>query len=271
MKYTLTWQDFMRQPENKALKESKGIHACKQKFIQEQNKMMWMDPMIINETNSPGVAVANNNSANQGSSTQFITGQAAKVSTFTWAGELSSAVTASANFGITIHALQNGTSFNRNHDDLRKTILLAFVTGSDLASLDLVGLSTTAPDGNPYDVVVTASCHPAFTGPIADTTGSWTQVMANAINGQGAGAILAGFTNTIAPSTLISAATASNGGTLVITNVANGGVPLATTDVASTTGSIASTTLGTDTFHNEQGAQTFEGHLLPYAAMPRKQ
>ena len=41
MKYTLTWQDFMRQPENKQLKESKGIHACKQKYIQayetEQN------------------------------------------------------------------------------------------------------------------------------------------------------------------------------------------------------------------------------------------
>ena len=40
MKYFQTWQDFMRMPENKALKESKGIHACKQKFIQELNRRM---------------------------------------------------------------------------------------------------------------------------------------------------------------------------------------------------------------------------------------
>ena len=48
MKYFQTWQDFMRDPANKALKESKGIHACKQKFIQEQNNMAWYDPMILN-------------------------------------------------------------------------------------------------------------------------------------------------------------------------------------------------------------------------------
>ena len=46
MKYSINWQDFMRDPVNKALKESKGIHACKQKYIQEQNKRMWNDPII---------------------------------------------------------------------------------------------------------------------------------------------------------------------------------------------------------------------------------
>ena len=40
MKYSMTWQDFMRQPENKTLKESKGIQACKQKYLQEQNKCL---------------------------------------------------------------------------------------------------------------------------------------------------------------------------------------------------------------------------------------
>ena len=59
MKYFQTWQDFMRDPANKALKESKGIHACKQKFIQEQNKMMWHDPIIIQENQSPGQSVNN--------------------------------------------------------------------------------------------------------------------------------------------------------------------------------------------------------------------
>ena len=47
MRYFLTWQDFMRQAENKALLESKGMAACKQKFIQAQNKMMWNNPIIL--------------------------------------------------------------------------------------------------------------------------------------------------------------------------------------------------------------------------------
>ena len=49
MKYFQSWQDFMRDPANKSLKESKGIHACKQKFIQEQNRQQWYDPIIITE------------------------------------------------------------------------------------------------------------------------------------------------------------------------------------------------------------------------------
>ena len=58
MKYFQTWQDFMRQPEMMQLKEQKGIHACKQRYIQEQNKMQWFDPAIIAENQSPGVSVA---------------------------------------------------------------------------------------------------------------------------------------------------------------------------------------------------------------------
>ena len=49
MKYMQSWQDFMRMPVNKALKESKGIQACKQKYIQEQNRMQWFDPIIHNK------------------------------------------------------------------------------------------------------------------------------------------------------------------------------------------------------------------------------
>jgi hypothetical protein len=49
MKYQQSWQDFMRMPVNKALKESKGIQACKQKYIQEQNRMQWFDPIIHNK------------------------------------------------------------------------------------------------------------------------------------------------------------------------------------------------------------------------------
>jgi len=47
MNYTLTWKNFMRQPENKKLLESKGMPACVTKFKQMQNKLMWDQPNII--------------------------------------------------------------------------------------------------------------------------------------------------------------------------------------------------------------------------------
>ena len=71
MKFAQSWQDFIRMPEHKALKESKGIHACKQKYIQEQNKMQWHYPNLINETTSPGQST-NNSIAADGTGTPFI-------------------------------------------------------------------------------------------------------------------------------------------------------------------------------------------------------
>tara|TARA_R110000824_G_scaffold108857_3_gene256189 strand:+ start:1868 stop:2017 length:150 start_codon:yes stop_codon:yes gene_type:complete len=46
MSYTLTWQDFMKKPENKKLLESKGMSACKTKFLKEQNRLLWNDPIV---------------------------------------------------------------------------------------------------------------------------------------------------------------------------------------------------------------------------------
>jgi hypothetical protein len=46
MSLTLTWQDFMKRPENKKLLETKGMSACKSKFLQEQNKLQWDVPNI---------------------------------------------------------------------------------------------------------------------------------------------------------------------------------------------------------------------------------
>ena len=84
MKYFQSWQDFMRDPDNKALKESKGIHACKQKYIQEQNKMMWHDPIILQENGDAGESVPAQAAAAAGNSTSYITGNAAEVSTVTF-------------------------------------------------------------------------------------------------------------------------------------------------------------------------------------------
>ena len=99
MKYFQTWQDFMRMPANKALKESKGIHACKQKFIQEQNKMQWYDPMILQEQGPSDLSLVSPAAAGGGGSVGFITGNTAEVSTFTWASG-SSGITGSLTFAL---------------------------------------------------------------------------------------------------------------------------------------------------------------------------
>ncbi len=41
MKHYTSWKDFMKQPENKKLLESKGMQACVKKYKQMQNNMMW--------------------------------------------------------------------------------------------------------------------------------------------------------------------------------------------------------------------------------------
>ena len=260
MKYTLTWQDFMRQPENKQLKESKGIHACKQKYIQEQNKLMWMDPAIINEHQSPA-AVSHNSINSDGGSSQFVTGHTAHVSTFSWATGLTPGFTSSFNAGITVNAINGETDFSKGHVNTRKKILLAFVTGSGDAALG--GLSTTG-----YDIVVSASSD--LTNKDVNASGSLAEALKVAINGQTATAVVGGFTNTIAPSSLITATLSSNSSSLIFTNVTKAAVANTTTDVASTTGSVGVTIQGTDTFFGDVGGQVFDGVLKPYTDMPRK-
>lgn len=260
--FTLNWQDFMKRPEIKVLLEEKGMTAVKQKYAQEQSLLMWNDPLIINEAVSPGVAVSNNNSSAGGSS-QFITGNTAHASIFTWGSDLTGNFTASCNFGIGVHTISDGKTFNAGHQDKRHKILLAFVTGSTLA--DLGGLSS---DG--FDVVVTASIGGA--AELGGGSGSWANIMKDNVAGQTATAVVGGFTNTIAPSTLINTiTTASNGTTFTISHAAAGGVDNAVVyNLSSDTGSIAVSTKGTDTFFNEQGVQIFDGSKLPYANMPRK-
>ena len=128
---------------------------------------------------------------------------------------------------------------------------------------DLGGLSTTG-----IDIVVTASCESLAT----HATGSWGDVMSDNVANQSATATVGGFTNTLAASQLLTVATSStNGATFTITNTFLGGVTDATTTAAAATGSIATTTLGNDTYVNSDGSQTFDGSIRPYTFMPRKQ
>ena len=268
MKYFQTWQDFMRAPENKALKESKGIHACKQKFIQEQNKMQWYDPVMLQEGNQDA-GVVNNANAADGGSTNFLTGKTAEVSTFTWVTNISSSITGSgatnaggATFGITCYTLKAGVDYSYGHTEARKKVLLAIVTGSNMA--DLGGLSSTG-----YDVVVTASYANAAVAASTGVTGSIGNVLANAVANQGATAVLGGFTNTVAPSDLLTVSTGSEGAQgneWTITNVVKGDVLTATTDLASDSGSVAVTTRGAMQF---LGDSDF-GYILSSTTDPHK-
>tara|TARA_R110001592_G_scaffold26720_2_gene99699 strand:+ start:2699 stop:3565 length:867 start_codon:yes stop_codon:yes gene_type:complete len=288
MKYTLTWQDFMRQPENMLLKESKGIFACKQKFIQEQNKLMWMDPMIINEGNQDA-GTTNAANAADGSSTQFITGFTAEAVKFTFdAGvNLSSAGLTGAS-GSRMHGSyfdiegiklpSSDVDFTSGHTNSKKVFRIYFTSGSTLPTIHDPANSTHG-----IHAVVTASIHNAATSNQANDsgagfsnsgslTGSFNVAVRDAINNQSATAVLAGITNTIAPNSYFTASvttTTTNFDTLVITNVNKGAVK----DLYQNgewSGSFSTTTYGTDTYHQEQGGQIFDGGTAPYTSMPRK-
>ena len=112
------------------------------------------------------------------------------------------------------------------------------------------------------------------------------EAFTTAIEGQSATGTVLGFTNTIAPNTLFTATTASTAGgvgnQLVITNKYKGSVGAITAGAQAIgssagtyittdgSGSVATSTTALDTFHNDIGAQTFDGDNLPYSNMPRK-
>ena len=166
-----------------------------------------------------------------------------------------------ATFTVTVPAIQDGTDFSRGHINVRKKVLLAFVTGSKMKDLGNLSINSE------IDVVVTASC----AGPIKDISGSWANIMSDAVADQAAGAIVCGFTNTIAPSTLLTVVTSSDATSFSIRNVKKGACISPHTTVASTTGSVAVSTDGLDTYEYNPGKQLFNGSVLPYINIPRRQ
>jgi hypothetical protein len=262
MKFTLTWQDFMRQPENKALKESKGIHACKQKFIQEQNRLQWNDPMIIQEA-AQDAGVVNYANAADGSSNDFITGHSTETSTFTWANPLTEGWTGSFGAGVNGNYIEfegyNGSiDYSRDHVNSMK-VMRCYMSTSSLATF-------TVPSH--VDIVCTASVDgTAATVPTASIIEAWR----DQINNMSATSVQGGFTNTIAPNTLFTASVSTNTITFTVTTLNKGSVKDISTNVATATGSVTTTAFGKDTFFSEQGAQIFNGDVGPYNALPRKQ
>ena len=298
MKYFQSWQDFMRDPANKALKESKGIHACKQKYIQYQNKHQWYDPMIL-EHQSPGDSVGNQTSAD-GKSTQYITGNTAQVSTVTWnsgnnnitssanqgsgSGELSAdqeGFEASSYFDIEGFYLSGDGStedWTQNHTNSRYKFRCFLTTGS-LAVVSKPAGFHGALTGSPG---VSSSPGGNLLGGTAGITGSVFAGLKDAINNSPASAVVGGNTNgSIAPSTLFSATLNAGSSSLTITSQnagssANITSSYGTSDVVtlglSVSGSMtsATTTTGKCTYEYDQGTQTFDATLGPWASMPRK-
>lgn len=287
MRYAQSWQDFMRMPANKALKESKGIHACKQKYIQEQNKHMWNDPIIIQENNAAADPTAFAAAGGGGGGGNYITGHTAEVSTFSWVSTMHANPNADAASGSleafmevnSLHVNGNAVDFTSNHNDSRVRIGLFIVTGSFMNLL--AGGATPASKIPNVDIVVTASLDTATVrlgGVGGVTDGAWTGSILNAlsesIQSQPADAVVLGFTNTLAPKNFITAATGSAPyRTLVITNKLKGGVKNSTFTVSTPgttalTGSISTTTNGNDTYYSEPGTQVFDSIEMPFSTMP---
>lgn len=265
MRYYQTWADYSRRPEVKQLIESKGMNFVRQQYQREVNFMQWNDPVIINETNQPGLSVTNPAAQGDNSvgSTQYITGHSAQSSVVAWSAGANNSVTASnvwsegANFFDIQGILVGSDDFSSGHKNSKYKFRCYLTTGSN-GTFDLP-----------------TNYHGILTSSVVDgaTTGSLLNALKDAINNQAASAIVAGVTNgPVAPSTLFTATVAANSSSLTITNKKNGGVSdtgVVYLDDAS--GSLTVTnTPGLDTYHYKPGAQIFDGHRGPYNNMPRK-
>ena len=271
MRYYQSWQDYSRRPEVKQLIETKGMSFAQAQYQREVNYMEWNDPVIINETNQPGMSVFNpaDQGMNDANSTQFITGYSKETSTFTFATGLAVGFTGSANptsasihgTGFDVWAYDNTTDYSLGHVNSIKKIRLLITTGS----------GTTFDDFGRAACVITASTVDGGAAPdqlIIDR-------FKDAINNQSATAQVAGFTNTFAPSDLISGSDTSPL-VLTITREYNASVPNAsifagpTTINLADTASVATPVEGQDTYYYDQGMNVFNGTYSPWNAMPRK-
>lgn len=263
----MDWRDYSSQPHIKKLIESKGIETARQQYIRESNKAMWDDPFIVNEHYAPGLSLPNNNSAAMSSNPSII-GNTAEVSRFVWASGVDNNITGSHPLSASIHgqyfdiAAYNGTvDYSYGHTTSTKIFRCYITSASNFAP--------TVP--NNISGVITASY--AFGTETTNITGSIVSKWKEAFANQGATAVVAGFTNTIAPSILFTATIAVGSGSLTLTHVNKGGVPDITSNFAVATASVSVVTQGNDKYYNETGytgAALFDGATEPYTTLARK-
>jgi len=273
----LDWRDYSRQPHIKQLIETKGLEFARQQFIKDSNKLLWDDPFVIQENHQPaGQSLGNNNSAAVGSSPQII-GDTAEVSRFTWASGITNKVTGSfgrnnlpGQVSASIHGhyfdvtAYNGTvDYSADHTNSTKTFRFLIVSSSKFTYTNTTGLAG----------LITAS-YTRRTETV-NITGSLLNKFKMAVANQSATAVVAGFTNTIAPSTLFNTPTLTAGsGSITILHKNKGGVPDIATNITSGTGSVSVVTQGLDKYYNStnwyDGAVKFDGSRSPYTSLIRK-
>lgn len=269
MRNFIDWRDFVRQPRIKQLIESKGIEAARQQYVRESNKALWDDPFIINETMTAGKSVPSTAGVSAAGSTPQIIGDTAEVSKFQWVAGIDNNITGSHPSSASLHGFYfdvtayNGTvDYSYNHVNSTKRFRFYLTSASNFAPV--------VP--NTINGVITASY--AYGTEETNITGSIVTAWRNAINNQSATAVVAGFTNTIAPNTLFSGSTVASGISLTISHVNEGGVPDISTIFTAATASVSVTTQGLDKYYNESnyyvGAVKFDGSKEPYTTLARK-
>lgn len=271
MRYYMDWRDYVNLPHIKQLIESKGIAAAKSQYLKESNSALWYDPFIITETVSPGTTVSNNSSA-AGGSTQFIVGEEYQVDTFTWAAGIRNGITGSAaatgsgdglqGFYFDVSAYNGTTDFSANHVNSTKTFRFYVVSSSGFVATNTNGIAGVIT-ASYTDIIETSSI-----------TGSIITLWHDAVNNQLEDAVVAGFTNTIAPSSILNSEIAEDGSYIILTGKFRGGVPQIQTNFTAATASVTTITQGTDKIWNPtnyyNGASTFNGSVAPYTMMPRR-
>jgi hypothetical protein len=266
----LDWRDYTRQPHIKQLIETKGVEAARIQFVKESNKALWDDPFIINESyESPGTSVSSNNSAAVGTNPQLIS-VTAETQSFAWASGLTNNITGSNHptsasiheYYFDVTAYNGGVDYTYDHVDTFKKFRFLIVSGAAGYTYS----NTTGLAG-----LITASYTRSETGNI---TGSLLNRFKDAVNTQAAGAVVAGFTNTIAPADLFTVTLTAGSGSLTIEHDNEGGVPDPYTNFISATASITVTTNGTDKIYDETGTYydtiLVDGAVYPYTSLTRK-
>jgi len=267
MSYFIDWRDYVRQPRIKSLIESKGIEAARQEYIRESNKAMWDDPFVINESlySSADPTTA---AAGAGGDSAAIVGHVAEVSRFSWASTVTNDVTGSNGDGLhgyyfEVAAYNGSVDFSFNHVNSTKRFRFYFVSSS---TTGFTATNTTGIAG-----IVTASY--TRTTETTPVTGSLLSKLYTAILGQSATAVVAGFTNTIAPSTLFAPTMSAGSSSLTLVHVNKGGVPNISSTVPTVSASVSVVTNGLDRYWGTSAAMpgpTFDGFVSPYTTLARR-
>jgi hypothetical protein len=228
----MSWQEYSNHPQVKPLIESKGLAYVRDLYLLEFKRAEFYDPIFPVATPAQGQANA-----------LTITGNTAEVSRFTWASGLTNTITGSNHplsasidgFYVDITGYNGATDYSINWKQSFKTFRFYLTSGSS---------QTYTVPGNIVGVVTASFSWTETT----NVTGSLIHKWKTAIDNQSATAVVAGFTNTIAPASLFSATVADGSGSITFTNDYKASVPAISTNITSGTGSVATITNGLDQF-----------------------